>query len=316
MRAVILDTDSLGPNVDFTPLTACYDHIEFLNVADKAQTIQAVKSAEVIISNKVVIDREVIESAPSLKRIQVAATGYNNVDLQACHEKGIDVCNVRAYGTASVSQHTWALILALSNRVIEHHQQSVSGEWSDSPWFCTFDHRVNGLAGKVLTIIGGGELGSAVGKIAEVFGMVVQFAGRKNANAESGRVPFEQAISSADVITLHCPLNADTANLISTPELALMKPSALLVNTARGGIVDEAALAHALQNAQIAGAAFDVLSTEPPPSDHPLLQNLPNLIVTPHIAWASVEARQRIIDQMADIERQADYINHNYINAL
>ncbi|NVK30915.1 MAG: D-2-hydroxyacid dehydrogenase [Gammaproteobacteria bacterium] len=316
MRAVILDTDSLGPRVDFAPLTDCYDNIEFLNVADKAQTIQAVKSAEVIISNKVVIDREVIEGAPSLKRIQVAATGYNNVDLQTCHERGIGVCNVRAYGTASVSQHTWALILALSNRVIEHHQQSINGQWSESPWFCTFDHRVNELEGKVLTIIGGGELGSAVGKIAEAFGMRVQFAGRKHTGAQTGRVPFNQAISTADVITLHCPLNADTANLISTPEFKLMKPSSLLVNTARGGIVDEAALIEALQNAQIAGAAFDVLTTEPPSSDHPLLQNIPNLIITPHVAWASIEARQRIIDQMADIERHADYINHNYINAL
>lgn len=258
--------------------------------------------ASVAITNKVRITAEVLQAAPQLKLVAVAATGYNNVDLEACRARGVTVCNVRDYSLVGVPEHALMLMLALKRQLLAYRADLQAGAWQRSSSFCLLDHPLHDLNGSVLAIIGRGALGQAMGRIAAALGMRVIFAERKEAKViRSGYVSFEDALRQADVLSLHCPLNAETSGLIGERELALMKPDAVLINTGRGGLVDEAALVAALQAGRLGGAGVDVLTEEPPRNGNPLLDvSLPNLIVTPHVAWASVETVQRLADQLID----------------
>lgn len=302
MYGVFLDRNSLDlDDLDFTQLEQSAEKWQYFTETEPEQVLQHIADAEIVISNKVLLDKDVIEQAKNLKLICVAATGTNNVDLDTAKKNNIQVCNVRAYGTSSVVQHVFALLLSLVRNIPAYQQAVQHGDWHNSKQFCMMDFPIGELTGKVMGIIGYGELGQGVAKVAEAFGMKVLVAQREGTKAEPNRVPLPELLEKSDVVTLHCPLTAETSNLISEPELAAMKDTAILINTARGGIVDEQALADALRNNKLAGAGIDVLQTEPPTKDSPLLQgDIPNLIVTPHMAWASRESRQRLLNQVAE----------------
>jgi glycerate dehydrogenase len=239
-------------------------------------------------------------STQRLRLVCVAATGTNNIDLRAAAERGITVCNVRGYATASVVEHVFMAILALCHRLHEHYDAVQRGDWNRSPAFSLLDYPFLELTGKTLGIVGYGELGRGVAKVANAFGMNTLLAQRPGGPAQPERYPLERLLADSDVISLHCPLTDATRNLIGAAELRKMRRSALLINTARGGIVDEQALAMALRNGDIAGAAVDVLSEEPPRSDNPLLKpGIPNLIVTPHTAWAGIRSRETLVSELA-----------------
>lgn len=301
MRAVFLDYQSLRPaDLRLDSLRALPLTLELFDATQPGQTAERIREADIVISNKVVLDAALIAAAPRLRLIAVTATGTNNIDREVAAARGIAVVNVQAYGTAAVAQHSFALLLALTNRLREYGRDAVNGRWSQSPVFCLMDHPVVDLAGKTLGLVGYGELGQAVGRLGEAFGMRVLVAEGQR-GAEPGRVPLAQLLREADVLSLHCLLSPQTEKLINAGALAQMKSTALLVNTARGGLIDEPALVQALRTGQIAGAALDVLSVEPPPLDHPLLQaDIPNLLITPHCAWVSPAARQRLLDATAD----------------
>ena len=230
----------------------------------------------------------------------LAATGTNNVDLVAARELGIAVCNVRAYCTASVVQHVWGLILSLNQHVYEFSRLSKDGSWTKGEAGAALSYPIRELKDRIFGVVGWGELGRGAARIAEAFGMRVLIANRPGSPPQSGRVPLHELLARADIVSLHCPLNDATRGLIGARELALMKPDALLINTARGALIDGPALAAALKAELLGGAGIDVLSQEPPVHGEPLLDGqIPNLLVTPHIAWAAREARQRCIDEMA-----------------
>ncbi len=264
------------------------------------QVLARLEYAEVAISNKVPLLADTLAQLPGLKLIAIAATGANNVDLEYCRKHGIAVCNVSGYSTHSVAEHTFALLLALRRQLVTYHADIVAGEWQKAAHFALFSHPVNDLQGSTLGIFGYGEIGQAVARIAAAFEMKVLVAERKNSLTQrKDRVSFEQMLTQADVVSLHCPLTAETRHLIGVAELRLMKRSALLINVARGGVVDEAALIQALQEGWIAGAGIDVLSTEPPKNGNPLLECIgPNCLVTPHIAWASQQAMARLAKEI------------------
>ena len=263
-------------------------------------TAARIGDAMVVVTNKVVVDRAVMTACPGLRLICVAATGTNNVDLEAARERGIAVCNVTGYATPSVVQHVFALMLALTTRLAEHAAAAQDGRWAASDLFCVLDFPFRELAGKTLGIVGYGELGRGVARVAEAFGMSVLVAQRPGGSPQQGRLPLDELLARSDVVTLHVPLAENTRGLIGERELALMRPDALLINTARGGIVDEAALIAALRAGRLGAAGVDVLAVEPPRSGSPLLEGPPpNLIVTPHVAWAGREARQRLLDEVA-----------------
>ena len=259
--------------------------------------------ATIAMVNKLHIDAELIAALPALQMIAVAATGTNNVDLDACRARGIVVSNIRGYAVHSVPEHVLAMLLALSRNIFAYRQAIADGRWQFSEQFCFFDYPIRDLHGATLALIGSGSLGNGVARLAGAFGMHVLRCERKDAlSVRPGYTPFAEALRQADAVSLHCPLSAETANLIGEPELRAMKPSALLINTARGGLVDEAALARALHEGWIAGAGFDVLSTEPPRNGNPLLAPellaQPNFLLTPHVAWASQPAMQALADQL------------------
>lgn len=298
MLGVFLDRDSLDRgDLDFSALDTLSDDWRFYGVTRPDDLAERICDARIIVSNKVVIDASAFEAAPKLQLICIAATGYNNVDLEAARRHGVTVCNVRGYATASVSQHVFALILSLSIHLGGYRRAVMKGEWQRSPHFCLLDYPIEELAGKTLGIIGHGELGHAVARLGEAFGMHVLISEHRGGAPRPGRVAFEQVLADADVLTLHCPLTAQTRGLIAATEIQQMKPGAVLINTARGGIVDEQALVDALRDGRLAGAGVDVLTEEPPLHGNPLLaDDIPNLILTPHIAWASRNARQRLLD--------------------
>lgn len=301
MSAVFLDFGSATRgDLDCTTLEQAISPWCFYEESSEQQVLERIKGVEVVISNKVSLNRDAIYAADHLKLICVAATGYNNVDLVAAAERNIPVCNVRGYATPSVVQHVFMLMLNLSCRFVEYQALVKRGGWQASKFFCPLDFGIEELSGKTLGIVGYGELGKGVAEIAKAFGMQVLIAERKNMPARPGRVMFDEVLSQADFVTLHCPLSPDTQDLMSRREFELMKPSAYLINTARGGLVNETDLLHSLTTEKIAGAALDVLQEEPPRDDSLILQHQSaNLIVTPHMAWASRQSRQRLIDQLA-----------------
>ncbi len=300
MLGVFLDRDTVdNGDMDLSVLEAQLPEWRFYGITSAAELHPRIANATVIISNKVLLDDEALAAAPHLRLICIAATGTNSVDLEAATRHGIAVCNVRGYATPSVVQHTFAVMLSLSMRLGRYRRAVMRGEWQQSPHFSMLDYPIHELAGKTLGIVGYGELGKNVAKVAEAFGMRVLISQRPGGVPLPDRLPLHELLPQVDVLSLHCPLTPETRNLIGEKELALMKPTALLINTARGGIVDEVALADTLRDHRLGGAAVDVLTTEPPRSGNPLLANdIPNLIITPHIAWASIEARQRLLEQI------------------
>lgn len=301
MSAVFLDFGSATRgDMDCTALEQAISPWHFYEESSDRQVIERIKDVEVVVSNKVFLNRDAIFSAKRLKLICVSATGYNNIDLAAAAERCIPVCNVRGYATPSVVQHVFMLMLNLSCRFVEYQDLVKNGGWQASKFFCPLDFGIEELSGKTLGIVGYGELGRGVEKIANVFGMQVLIAEHKNKPARPGRTAFDEVISQSDFVTLHCPLSADTQDLISCREFSLMKPTAYLINTARGGLVNETDLLHSISSNSIAGAALDVLQEEPPRADNLILRNQSaNLIITPHMAWASRQSRQRLLNQLA-----------------
>ena len=272
----------------------------FVDQATDAEVAGLIKNKQIVVTNKVRLNRQLLEAAPDLKLICISATGTNNVDLTAAREQGIDVCNVTAYATASVVQYVFTVLLSLLSRVPEYQQAVNEGGWSRSELFCLLDFPFHELQGKKLGIVGYGELGQAVAKVAKAFGMKIVIAARNADDQRENRVPLQDMLPQIDVLSLHCPLTESTRHLISDSEINLLPKGAILINSARGGVVDESALLRAIDSGHLGGAATDVLTTEPPPVTHPLLQKrYNNLIVTPHVAWASIESRQRLIDQVA-----------------
>lgn len=299
MQPQIVFLDRITLNVPLRAVNLAHQWVGYAQTRPE-ETADRLKDAVVAITNKVVINEAVLQHTPKLKLIAVAATGYNNIDLEACRARGITVCNVRDYALVGVTEHALMLMLALRRQLLAYRADLMAGAWQKATGFCLLDHPLHDLNGSTLTLIGGGALGRAMAHTTKALGMRVIFAERKNAaSVRPGYVLFNDALAQADVLSLHCPLTEETRNLLGEKEFALMKPSSILINTARGGIVDETALLAALQNHQLAGAGIDVLIEEPPRAGNPLLDvDLPNLIVTPHIAWASEETMQQLAEQL------------------
>ena len=307
MNGVILDAESLGLGVDLSPVTRQLTSWSTHPTTQKEDVATRIEYADVVLTNKVMLSREVLGQARQLKHISVMATGTNNIDLTAAREQGITVSNAVGYATPSVSQHVLTLLLNLVTNMPRYLRDTQTGQWQKSPVFCRLDHPIIELSGKTLGIIGLGELGQAVGELAQAFGMTVIAASAqsspssKQTHSNIARCDLPTLLRRADVVSLHCPLTAATENLINATSLAAMKPSAFLINTARGALVDSQALLEALEAGDIAGAALDVLAIEPPTLEESLLQvHRPNLLITPHNAWGALESRQRLIQQMAD----------------
>jgi glycerate dehydrogenase len=301
MKAVFLDRASLDRNdIDFSAVEACLELLTSYDQTQPEQVAERVRDHDIVIVNKVVLDRQTLADC-SPKLICVVATGVNNIDLGACRELGITVCNCRGYGTDSVAQHALCLMLSLSTRLMDYHHAVIQGDWHRSSQFCLLDYPIQELAGKTLVIVGLGTLGGRVAELGQALGMKVKVAARPGGAATADRAPLASLLPQADVISLHCPLTEETHHLIDAEALDAMKPTGILINTARGGLVDELALADALRHDVIGGAGIDVVDGEPPAADSPLLiEPLPNLIVTPHSAWGAREARQRIVDQLIE----------------
>lgn len=300
-KVVFLDAATMA-GTDLSPLQFADVDLTLHPQTSAEQLLEHASGAQVLISNKVPLDAKAIAALPELRCILVAATGVNMVDIAAAKAAGIVVCNAQGYAGTAVPQQVFALLLQLSNHIQSYYQAVQQGVWSQSPQFCLHLQPIEELAGKTMTLLGYGDLGQATARLAEAFGMKVLIAERHDATeTRTGRTAFEAALRQADVLSLHCPLTDSTAKLINATTLSWMKPSALLINTARGGLIDEIALAEALAKGTLAGAALDVLSTEPPAVDHPLLDSaLPNLLITPHVAWASRQAIQRLVVQLSE----------------
>jgi glycerate dehydrogenase len=294
-QIVVLDGYTLNPgDLSWDPLLAlgdCQIHERTL----AAQVVPRAKAATVLLTNKTVLAREQLSQLPSLKYISVLATGYNIVDIVAAREQQVVVSNVPAYGTASVAQLTFALVLELTHRAGDHSASTHRGDWARAADWCYWNFPLVELEGLTLGVIGLGRIGQAVARLGQAFGMKV-LAATPHPKDLAGitQLPIPDLLGASDVVTLHCPLTPETRQLINEQTLARMKPTAFLINTSRGALIDEPALARALAAGQIAGAGLDVLSAEPPPADHPLL-SAPNCIVTPHLAWATKAARTRLL---------------------
>ena len=295
MKIVILDGHALNPgDLSWDWLKEFGQYRFFERTMGEALTIERIADAEVLLLNKTPITEAILKACPSVKLICVLATGYNVVDCQAAARRGIPVCNVPGYGTNAVAQFTFALLLELCNRVGLHSDSVHNGEWTACPDFCYWKTPQMELAGKTIGIIGYGTIGKAVAKIAEAFGMkTLKFSRTHHPGIDY--VDLNTLLKESDVVTLHAPLFPETRHIINADTLALMKDGAILLNTARGPLIDEAAVAEALRSGKLRGAAVDVVDAEPIPASSPLL-TAPNCIITPHMAWAPLEARQRILD--------------------
>lgn len=304
-KIVFLDAATYG-DVSLQRFTGRW-HCTVHQVTSPDQTVSRLAGHSIAVVNKVVIDKDVLNSPETgdLKLVAVAATGTDIIDREEATRRGIKVCNVPGYATQSVAQFTLALILELAARVGRYVHAVNAGEWQKSPVFSLLTYPTNELAGKKLGIVGYGSIGQAVAQMARGFGMKILVAARPGTAGAipNGRMAFDQLLRESDVLSLHCPLAPQTRNLINEKSLSLMKPTAFLINTARGALVDEAALIAALRKKQIAAAAVDVLSKEPPPADHPMIQaakELEHLIVTPHTAWSAREARERLLKEVEE----------------
>ena len=299
-RIVFLDRDSLIASV--RPPAFAHSWEEYPHTTGSAQTVERLQGTTIAITNKVPLRAAELAQLPGLQMIAVAATGTDILDLAACRERGIVVANIRDYARATVPEHTLALMLALRRQLVAYRADVEAGLWQASQRFCLFGHPIRDLAGSRLGLLGYGALGKAVAHLGRAFGMQVSVHNRSPIHDDGVKeVDFDELLASSDVLSLHLPLTDKTRNIIGAKELARMRPTSLLINTARGGLVDEAALADALTRGVIAGAGFDVLSKEPPLPDNPLLNlRLPNFLLTPHTAWASGEAMQRLADILID----------------
>jgi glycerate dehydrogenase len=299
MHGVFLDLETVDrDDLDLRLLESTLPEWSLLK--ETSDVSKAIGNADIVVTNKICLDRDILHAAGQLKLVCIAATGTNNVDLVAARENDITVCNVRAYATASVVEHVFTLMLNLVRNLRKYRDAVDRGAWQNADGFCLLDYPVRELNGQTLGIIGYGELGKAVATVARAFGMQILVAQRAGTPADPERVPLDKLLSESNIISVHCPLTDSTRNLIGRRELALMRKDAILINTARGGIVNETALSEALRNGEIAGAGIDVLSEEPPRDGNPLLDpSLPNLILTPHIAWAGISARQALINEIA-----------------
>lgn len=307
LSIVFLDVATLDRgDVSFERFTGSWD-CEFHPVTSREDTLRRIEGKQAAVTNKVVFDAEVLASRQSsaLKLIAIAATGTNNVDLEAARARGIAVCNVAGYSTRSVAQQTLGYILEFASCVGRFTQDIREGKWEKSPTFTMLTRPVVELAGKKLGIIGYGAIGKSVAETASALGMEILIAARPGSRPPfpEGRLPLDELLSASDFISIHCPLTPDTRGLIGAREFKMMKDSCRLINAARGGIVDETALVEALKAGTIAGAAVDVLTTEPPAPGHPIIsaaKELDNLLVTPHTAWTALEARRRLIHEIAE----------------
>ena len=302
MKIVILDGYTANPGdlswkgLEQTGEVTVYDR------TNPSETVQRAADADIVLTNKVVLDREKITQLPRLKYIGVLATGYNVVDIEAAHERGIIVTNVPAYSTESVAQMVFAHLLTVTNRTEHYAIQNRSGRWAANPDFCYWDFPQMELAGKTFGIVGLGNIGRRVAEIALAFGMKVKAMTSKSQDllpAGIEKADLQTLLAAADVLSLHCPLTENTRHLINADTLRQMKPTAFLINTGRGPLIDDQAVADALQEGRLGTFCADVLTTEPPSSDNPLFAQ-PNAFITPHIAWASTEARTRLIQVATD----------------
>ncbi len=309
MQIVVLDARPLDAgDMDWSPLHSL-GAVTLHDNSSPQNVIERMSDAQAVFSNKVLINAAAMDAAPHLKFIGVLATGYNNVDVQAARQRGITVCNVPGYGTNFVAQTTIALLLELCHRVGAHDAAIRSGQWQKEDAFSFWNGPLIDLGGKTLVVIGLGAIGKRVAHIAESFGMQIiaaQLPGRENEGNEFPRLPLNQALSQADVVSLHCPLTEQTREIINAQTLRFFKPSALLTNTARGLLINEEDLAFFLHEGKIAGYAADVLSAEPPPENHPLL-HAPNCLLTPHFSWSARESRQRLLN--IAVENLGQFLN-------
>lgn len=301
-RIVFLERDTLAPAVAVRRPSFAHDWVEHAKTKPH-EVIERAKGADILIVNKVNITAQVFAALPGLRLIAMAATGTDCVDKEAARAAGVAVANIRGYATVSVPEHTFALILALARSIRPYADDVLAGEWQKAEQFCFFSNPIADLAGRRLGVFGSGSLGARVAELGRAFGMDVVFAGRKGeATPKPGHTPFDEVIETADVLTFHCPLTPETRGMVAMPEFRRMRKRPIVVNTARGGLVDEVDLERALDEGLVGAAGLDVTLPEPPPLDAPIMRlaRRRNVIVTPHTAWASLEAQQRLADQMID----------------
>lgn len=301
MKIVELDRETLGYDIDTSVLKTIGDFEEH-EAADLETTREYIKDADVIIFNKTRMNEELLKDAPNVKMLAITATGFDNIDLEYCKSRGIAAANVKAYSTPAVAQHTFAMALFVLEKISYYDEYVKSGRYSSQSGFCNFDEKYNELSGKTWGIIGMGNIGRSVARIAEAFGCKVIFysASGNSTCTDYERVDLDTLLKESDVLSIHCPLSDRTRNLINRDTLKLMKRNAILINVARGPVVNDADLAEALNNGTIAGAGLDVLGVEPMEKDNPLglIKDSRKLLITPHMAWASVESRQRCFDEV------------------
>ncbi len=299
MRIVIDNAAFSGDDIHFDDFKALGE-VVYINEPTRAELYAAAAGCDAIIVNKVVIDREFLDACPTIKYVGVFATGYNVVDTALCRERGVTVCNVPGYSTDAVAQHVFALMLSIFGQIPRYAASVAAGDWTRSRTFCYFPWRTFELAGKTIGILGYGSIGRAVAKIAEAFGMNVAVSTRTPPkDCPYKLLPLEEMLAVSDVVTLHCPLNASTGGIINSRTIAMMKDGAVLINTARGGLVDEEALRAALESGKLSAAGLDVVAAEPMRADNPLLK-AKNCLITPHIAWAPLETRLRLLKIAAE----------------
>jgi glycerate dehydrogenase len=313
LKIVILDSwPANAHDLDWSPL-AELGELKVYDSTAKEQIVERAKGAEIVLTNKVPITSETVAQLPDLKMVQVLATGYNVIDTAATKAAGIRVCNVPAYSTPSVAQHAISLLLALTNRVELHSDSVHAGEWTSGGVWSYWKSPLVELEGKVFGVVGFGAIGKRVAHLADALGMKVIVAKREGRECPYDQLPLEELLEVADVVSLHCPLTPETQHLINSNRLSRMKSTSILLNTGRGPLIDEHALASALKEGKIGGAGLDVLSQEPPSADNPLIV-APNCVITPHVAWASFAARKRMIEVI--LGNVTAYVNGNPVNVV
>mgnify|MGYP000546264949 FL=1 len=302
MNIVFLDSTAIPKHIPIPRPSFPHNWVEY-EYTSAEQTIERAKDADIIITSKVILSREVLQQLPKLKLIAITATGTNNVDLDAAKELGVTVKNVTGYSATTVPEHVLGMIFALKHSLAGWQRDQIIGKWTESKQFCYFDYPITDVKGSTLGVFGKGCLGTEVGRLAELLGMKVLYAEHRNATTcREGYTPFEEVLKQADILTLHCALTETTKNLINQETLSLCKKGAYLINTGRGPLIDEQAVCDALKSGQLGGAALDVLVKEPPEKNNPLIElakTMPNLIITPHIAWASDSAVTTLTKKVA-----------------